>query len=374
MRVAFVHNLARGGARRVMSEHMRRLDLQTAEFCLQPATPVSNDPVVVALHPVARRLPSVTRPPARYWDLARLVLAWNELADLVNRWSPDVVMLHPCQFLQCPPVTRRLRGRVVYFCHEPRRVDYEPEAARRRNATRRVYAPLYRWERRYDRDGIASADTVLTNSHYTAQMILRAYGRKAHVLTLGVGDVFHSDQLEEPAARALSVGTLIASKGHDLAIRAVADSGTVRQVTVVAPRPDAAESARLAALAEEQGVGLEVQVAITDDELAALYRTSFATLYLARREPLGLASLEAQASGCPVIVAAEGGLPETINDGVSGIAVSRTAVDAAAALRLLDDRSRRAEMAGAAAERGRLFTWEASTRELETHLFAGPVD
>jgi glycosyltransferase involved in cell wall biosynthesis len=66
---------------------------------------------------------------------------------------------------------------------------------------------------------------------------------------------------------------------------------------------------------------------------------------------LGLASLESQACGTPVIVADEGGLPETIEPDRTGFAVRRNPAAAAAALRLLAEPAIRPAMSSAAARR-----------------------
>jgi len=98
----------------------------------------------------------------------------------------------------------------------------------------------------------------------------------------------------------------------------------------VAPIDNPGERARLQLLADEQRIALRVCVGINDEELAELYPPGLATLYLACDEPLGLASLESQACGTPVIVADEGGLPETIEPDRTGSAVRRNPAAAAA--------------------------------------------
>ena len=196
---------------------------------------------------------------------------------------------------------------------------------------------------------------MLTNSRFTADRIRRAYGRDAEVVSPGIARVF-DETGEAPLplserTHLLSVGTLIPSKGHDLAIEAAARSGTGLPLVVVAPRGDAQEGDRLAALAAAQGVTLEIRTGITDDELLALYRSALATLYLAVEEPLGLASLESQACGTPVVVADDGGLVETLEVGVTGFAVPRSGAAAGAALASLLDPTRYAELVRAAAAR-----------------------
>ena len=124
------------------------------------------------------------------------------------------------------------------------------------------------------------------------------------------------------------------------------------------------------AIARELGIDLSVKVGVPDLELRDLYREAVATMYLAVAEPLGLVSLEAQACGCPVIVSNEGGLPETLRQGITGWSVPRSPDAAAATLTELEDPGLRARMSEAAAAHGSSFGWDASVRELERLLEA----
>jgi glycosyltransferase involved in cell wall biosynthesis len=374
VRVALVHNLPPGGARRVLAEHAGRLGRETVELCLGSAAPVGDGALVFPYAPLAPRVAPALRPALRYADLGRLLAAWRRLAAALPATRADVVLAHPCQFLQAPPVLLWTGLPTVYFCHEPRRVDHEPAARLTRNPrTRRLYFPLYRAERALDGRATRAAGRLVTNSAYTARQIRAAYGREADALPLGVPDAFRpapSPSAASPGApgHVLSVGALIPTKGHDLALEAAALANRRRPVLVVAPRPDAGEERRLLARAAQLGVALEVRTAISEEELCAAFQAAFATLYLARDEPFGLASLEAQACGCPVVVAAEGGLPETILAGATGWAVPREAAAAAACLDRLEDPVVRAAFAQRAAAHGSQASWGASAAAMAAVL------
>ena len=172
----------------------------------------------------------------------------------------------------------------------------------------------------------------------------------------------------EATEHLLSVGTLIPDKGHDIVLRAASLARTRRPVMIVAPRPDQSEERRLLGLAAELGIELNVRVAISDSALVSAYRRAQATLYLAREEPFGLASLEAQACASPVIVTAAGGLPETLRHGETGWAVPRDASAVAAQLDLLDNPELRRRIARSAAARAADASWARATAELERQL------
>ena len=362
MKIAVVHGVLRGGAARRLTgtvEALAMLDgITLREFAFAGSTTVYPPSFEqTGWLPAAPAKPRLVRPLWRYRDVAASRAAWAGLWQRVNSWRPDVVFANPAAIPGgAPPALRDSAVPVLYYCDEPRRVDYEKTAARAWNPTTRLpYALMRRVERRDDRDSVFAADRLATNSAFTAARIQRAYGRAADVITPGIAEVFGGGvdnvRLDRPRTQVLSVGTLIPSKGHDLVIEAVAAAQLDLPVVIVAPRVDPGEETRLNQLAARHGVTLTILIGITDDELAALYRTSLATVYLAIEEPLGLVSLEAQACGTPVIVANDGGLVETVSDGVSGYHVPRSAAAAAVALRRMTDRDTWQRLAWAAAER-----------------------
>lgn len=375
VKIAVVHNLPPGGARRRLVNHVEHLDGEVVEICLETAAPVTAAARVIPFRPYAPRTRKVLRPPLRYLDLAGLERAWRIAGREVASVSADVVYLNPCRYLNGPPILRDGVPRAVYFCDEPRRIDAEPQLRSTRSAlTYGPYAPMYARQRRLDRRAATRAWALATNSRYTASQIERVYGRRATVVRMGVAEaLLDAARASAPSPATgrylLSVGALIPTKGHDLALSAAAASASRMPLHVVAPRPAAEEERRLRALARRVGIRLSIHIGISDSQLAAEYAGALATLYLAEREPLGLVSLEAQACGCPVIVAAEGGLPETIVDGVTGWQVPRDPAAAAAAIDRLDaEDSLRWQASEAAAAHARGWTWTTSAAEIQALL------
>ena len=88
-----------------------------------------------------------------------------------------------------------------------------------------------------------------------------------------------------------------------------------------------------------------------DDDLARIYREAAVSVVPSVfPEALGLTSIEAQASGVPVVVSTSGGLPETVSPGVSGLVFENGDHErlADAVVDLLTDEPRRRAMAAAA--------------------------
>ncbi|GHD39357.1 glycosyl transferase family 1 [Thalassobaculum fulvum] len=90
--------------------------------------------------------------------------------------------------------------------------------------------------------------------------------------------------------------------------------------------------------------------AVDPARLARLYAAADLLVWPAIQEAYGMALLEAQAAGLPVLAGAAGGVPDIVRDGTTGLLVPEgDAAAFAAALRaLLDDPDRRRAMGGAA--------------------------
>jgi N-acetyl-alpha-D-glucosaminyl L-malate synthase BshA len=119
------------------------------------------------------------------------------------------------------------------------------------------------------------------------------------------------------------------------------------RLVMVGDGPDRPRAARRAA-----ELGIEDKVVFLGKHSSVDELLSCADLFLlpSESESFGLAALEAMACGTPVIATRVGGLPEVIDDGVTGLLFDLGAVDemAQAGARLLGDDAARSEMAAVA--------------------------
>lgn len=120
---------------------------------------------------------------------------------------------------------------------------------------------------------------------------------------------------------------------------------------------------------EKHFAGLPVFFAgfLHGSELAAAYASSDVFVMPSRTETLGLVILEAMCSGLPVVAARAGGIPEMIEEGVSGYLFDGESEAIAAIGDLLQSPEQRRTMGQKAREQACGHSWKAATNLLLEH-------
>ena len=116
---------------------------------------------------------------------------------------------------------------------------------------------------------------------------------------------------------------------------------------------DGAARAEVEALMAPFGSRVRFAGAVPPDALPAIYAGADLYLWPAINEAYGMAFLEAQAAGLPVVAGRTGGVPAVVADGETGVLTTVGDADAfaGAVRRLLDDKAERARLAANAARR-----------------------
>ncbi len=356
MRIAVWHNLPSGGGKRALYDHLRGLVARghhvevwcppSADTTFLPLSEFLAEHVVPLSWPSAAVRTGLRGLIAEYRDIPSRIRLMDQhctrCAEQMSAGSFDLLFANSCRFFRVPSIARHLNLPAVLYLQEPYRWLYEAMprlpwvALPPPNGHR--YAPSY-WKRalrdllkiqalrvqvREELDNATAFGTILVNSLFSRESVQRAYGLNATVCYLGVDTdqfVSHGQPRQDFV---VGVGAFVPEKDIPLAIEAVA--------CVPEPRPplvwignvgsDAYIDA-LCRLAAARRVAFEPRRLIDDSALIDLLSRARLLLYAPHLEPFGYAPLEASACGLPVVGVAEGGVRETVVDGVNGLLVER---------------------------------------------------
>jgi glycosyltransferase involved in cell wall biosynthesis len=202
----------------------------------------------------------------------------------------------------------------VCYCHSPfRYVWFEGERAMSetpaplRPVMRRLLSRIRRW----DLEASQRVTHYIANSQITRDRIEKIYGRDSEVIYPPVS--VERFQLGEPEDFVLFVGQIVRHKRVDTAIEAALAAG--RPIKIVGDGP---ELPRLRS--QYEGRAVDLLGSVSDAELASLY-SRCAALIVPNIEEFGIAAVEAQAAGRPVVAVNRGGVRETVVNGRTGVLV-----------------------------------------------------
>ncbi|MGE5224187.1 MAG: glycosyltransferase [Omnitrophica WOR_2 bacterium] len=178
--------------------------------------------------------------------------------------------------------------------------------------------PFLSYFRRWDTRMLKRTHHFLTNSHWMAGCIWKAYRRPADVLYPPVD--IHPFAPQTPRGNYyVYTGRLVAIKRLELVVEAFTRLGY--PLLIIGEGP---ERARLEALA---GPNIRFSGWLPQEQVAGWMGKAKAFVH-AGEEDFGIAMAEAQASGCPVIALASGAAPEIVRDGLSGLLFQEQNVEA----------------------------------------------
>jgi glycosyltransferase involved in cell wall biosynthesis len=265
---------------------------------------------------IAQHLPGV----GRYYR--KCLLLYPALIEQFNLEPFDVV-ISSSHCVAKSVITRPGTVHICY-CHTPMRYAWDQFNAyfgRHRLSAgphllmRGLMAGLARW----DRDTAGRVDRYLTNSQYVAGRVRRYYNRQARVVYPPVDtEFFHPDSVV-PERFALAVSALVPYKRLEIAIDACRLAHVPLKIVGTGP-----DRARL----EQRASGwAEFLGWVSDQDLRQLYRRA-GFMIMAGEEDFGIAPLEAQACGRPVLALRRGGACETIVDEETGLLIDAAVPEA----------------------------------------------
>lgn len=244
----------------------------------------------------------------------------------------------------------------IVYCHTPARWLYRgQEYFKRRTTHSVVLSPLRRWDRRAAR----RPDRYIANAGHVAHRIRAIYGINATVVYPPVDTLRFAPTPR--GERLLVVSRLLGYKRVDLVVAAARKLGVGLDVVGVGP-----EFERLRAIA---GPHTEFHGRLDDASVVQLMESCRA-LCFPGDEDFGIAPVEANAAGKPVVAFGSGGALESMIEGVTATFFERQTVDdVVAALRAVEELDTPSELIGANAARFSEAAFEHNLR----HVIAGTV-
>ena len=394
MKIAVFHNLPSGGAKRAIHGFARYLTRKG--HVIELFVPSTADEQYLSLSelalrttvlPVRTTLAGLVQSSLGYvlplrFSAADLERAEKELADQMNEGDCDVVLVEQDRFTMSPFLLKFLRKPHVYFCQQPSRLQeiirkelmWRPNVGQSLHAAfrRRWHSYLERKLPDLDKRNCAFARYVVTNSYFSREAILRAYGLNSFVSYLGVDtDIFRPLSLPRQDY-VLSVGSFEPLKGYEFLVRSFSRIPADKRPKwiIVSNTIDEGYLRYIREVAAQVGVNLEVRNMIADEDLVRLYNQAKMLVHASFLEPFGLTALEAMACGTPVVAVKEGGIRESVIDNETGLLLERDEGSFAQQVTdLLQDHESREKMGQRAMEAiQRFWTLDQATDRLLLHF------
>jgi glycosyltransferase involved in cell wall biosynthesis len=349
MRIAVWHNLPSGGGKRALYGHVAGLLERghvveawcppTADGKYLPLGAITPEHVVDLKWPHDSLTDKFGISLVKKRQIAAMEEHCRACADEINHGNFDILFANSCMFFGAPSIGRFTKAPSVLYLGEPYRRLYEALPRLWWLAPARRSGPMLglsslkaaikdsrsirngRLQAREEVDNAAAFNRILVNSYYSRESILRAYGLDSDVCYLGIDTELFVDRGLERTNTVVGLGSFTLAKNIRLCIKALSLIHHRRPKLVWVGNAATSYLDEMCVLAREQNVEFEPKVSITDEELLNILNHAQAMLYAPVLEPFGLAALEAGACGVPVIAVAEGGVRETIIDGVTGLLV-----------------------------------------------------
>lgn len=375
MKIAIWHNLPSGGGKRALYYHVKGL-LQRGHHVESWCLSTADSSYLPLKEIVLEHVVPFNWEPKYHSGKAGLLFnqyrnaldhlkvydeACKQCAKQIAQGNFDLLMANSSTLYYMPFILRHVKIPKVLYLQEPFRPLYEanptlpwignvydnfsPRYYQLRSQFRRLrddFLPLQalRVQAREEWLNAHACDTLLVNSYYSRESVLRAYGRDAQVCYLGIDTTLFRNLHLEREHFIVGLGSFDKIKGVDLAVRSVALLSEAQRPALVwiANSGEPHYIKEMDQLAQRLGVDLRVKMRVSDLELIDTLNRAKILLYTSHLEPFGFAPLEANACGTPAVAVAEGGVRETVKNGVNGFLVDRDPESISSAIkRLLDD-------------------------------------
>lgn len=316
MKIAFYHELHKGGARKGTNEFAKQLKRSGNVVDLYTIDNILEEERHSYTNIYAFKFPRKTWK-GNDWrtriykdtiELIKLMKLNKRIANEINKKNYDIAYVTASQFLETPFILKYLSIPKYYYLNDPYyRMIYEPILFRplRRGIIRTTYENLNRFIRKkLDQYNASKIDYVLAASRFTMEQFSRIYGKKnGKVVYYGVNTNFFSPIDTKKDIDLLFIGSRDFSDGYPLfkeILKKIKKEVNVKEVLI-----------------ENEW--------LNESQLRDIYRSTKIIVVTSYNEPLGLIPLEAMACGVIVLAVNEAGYKETVIDGKTGYLLERNA-------------------------------------------------
>jgi glycosyltransferase involved in cell wall biosynthesis len=201
----------------------------------------------------------------------------------------------------------------ICYCHTPMRYAWDLQGEYMSQLSG-IKERLAKWTlsylRKWDIGNLGSVHHFIANSQYIAERIKRIYGREAEVIYPPVQTEFFDFQSDKEDFY-LTMSRLVPYKRIDLIVEAFSKMPRKRLCVI----GDGPEMERIKKLA---GKNVEL-LGFQPDDIVRKYLSRARAFIFAAEEDFGIAPVEAQAAGTPVIAYGKGGALETVIENQTGL-------------------------------------------------------
>ena len=353
MKIAVWHNLASGGGKRTLYNHVKILkengyyiEIWTTDVFSQDYLPLSDISIEhkKELKNAYYDLWKIRNPIKRQSRITELLNAHCiECIKEIEAKKFDLLFVNSCGITYMPYIGKFTKLPRILYLGEPNRLLYEafPEniwkAPYDELKLKKIKRIINDFKINYSRriqvlneiEAAKSYQKILVNSLFSRENIMRSYGLDSTVCYLGVDtEKFNRTEIKkEPYV--VGVGTICFIKAIDKAIEIIGriPLGIRPVLKWIANGFDKSYLDEMIELAKKAHVDFKYYINISDIELVNIVSKAAIMIYTPRLEPFGLAPLESNACGTYVVAIAEGGVRESISNGKNGTLINGYFVD-----------------------------------------------
>jgi glycosyltransferase involved in cell wall biosynthesis len=344
MKIAVWHNLPSGGGKRALYNHVKALK-EKGHYLEAWTTDMSSEDYLPLSDFIIEHRKSIKDDFDKTYRISnplkseqkRIEIYCNHYKECVKEIEDaqfDIVFANSCIYSYLPYISQFTKLPKIVYLGEPFRPYYEalpeniwqaPYKKLILKKIKRLYKDyLINYSRRLrvlqEIESAKRYDTILVNSLFSRESVLRAYGVDSTVCYLGIDANYFIHNNVNKKNYVVGLGSISFNKSVHKAIEIIgAIPREVRPVLKwVANSINQRYFDEMILLAKKLDVDFQPFIKIEDIELIEIISNAAVMLYTSRLEPFGLAPLESNACGTYVVAIAEGGVRESISNGKNG--------------------------------------------------------